>query len=405
MTPGNIVRIDTLRWEGWPHLALVEVVTDEGLVGVGETFYLPTVVEALIHDFAVPLIEQIGTDASRIEAIWQGIFSVAHIFGHAGSEMRAISALDMALWDLAGQAAGRPVHDLLGGRYRDRIQVYNSCLPFGRYVADEQAWLTDAGALAVDLLAQGYRAMKFYPWDRFAPRLARHDVAGNLWTFRPRVAGHHLAERELAEGLAAVQSVRDRVGDAIDVIIEGHFRWDLAAAIRICQALEPYRPLWVEDMTGAHNAADLRRLVAETRVPIAASERLMGRHPFRDVLEAGGVHVVKIDLSWTGGITEGRKIGDLAAGFDLPVAFHDCVGPVTAFANLQVAAALPNAMLVETSRAFFDGGWYEEVVVDRYPVVDGQAEIPARPGLGTALRPDFRQRPDVAVRSSRVRGA
>jgi L-alanine-DL-glutamate epimerase-like enolase superfamily enzyme len=400
---GHITRIDTLRWSGWPHLALVEIHTDQGLVGVGETFYLPTVVEALVHDFAVPLIEQIGTDVTRTEAIWQGLFSVAHMFGYAGSEMRAISAIDIALWDLLGQAADRSIHELIGGRYRDTVRAYNSCLPYGKYADDEQRALTDPGGLAEELLRQGFTAMKLYPWDRFAPRLARHEIPGDLWTFRPRVAGHDLSEETLQDGLGVIAAIRDRVGSAMDILVEGHFRWDLAAAIRICRALEPYQPFWVEDMTSTDSAQDLRRLVQETRVPVAASERFMGRYPFRALLEAGAVHNVNVDLCWTGGITEGRKIADMADAFNLPVVFHDCVGPVTAFANIQVAAAVPNAMMVETTRAFFDGGWYDDVVTEPLPIHDGFAEVPVRPGLGTALQPEFRARKDVVIRSSQLR--
>jgi len=256
--------------------------------------------------------------------------------------------------------------------------------------------LTSPGELADGLAAQGFRAVKIWPFDQFAPE---YD---SLLGRSHGPPGHYITNRQLDAGLRIVQAIQEQVAD-MEILIDGHHRWDINSAIRIGRALEPYRPLWMEDMTLSDNAGDLRRLVEETRVPILASERLMTVFPYRTLLENHAVHVVMIDISFVGGLTEARNVAALAAAYNLPITTHDCNGPVTAFANLHFSAATENATITECARAHFDGGWYAEVVEDRLPISGGYATVPKSPGLGTRLRDDLKASSDVERRSTKLR--
>lgn len=185
----------------------------------------------------------------------------------------------------------------------------------------------------------------------------------------------------------------------MEIAIELHSRWGLPAAIRIARAVEPHDGLWFEDSLTPDPVDDLARLVTETKVPICVSERLFTRYAFRQVLERKAAHIVMPDIIWTGGISEAKKIAAMAEAYHLPIAPHDCTGPVNVFACLHICASCPNTMLMESVRAFYRG-YYADVVTPNLTVRDGHIEFPTAPGLGTALRPEVRQRSDASVQSS-----
>jgi L-alanine-DL-glutamate epimerase-like enolase superfamily enzyme len=160
-----------------PNNLWVRIYTDDGVVGLGETYYVPRAVAAIIHDFFAPLL--IGREALDIENHWNNLFSLVNFCGFAGAEMRAISALDLALWDLAGQHLGQPIYNLLGGRSRNRIPIYNTCVSYGKFADWDMVMTGKAGELAKDLMGQGLRAMKIWPFDQFGPTLAGQDKPRN----------------------------------------------------------------------------------------------------------------------------------------------------------------------------------------------------------------------------------
>ncbi|HTW00984.1 MAG TPA: mandelate racemase/muconate lactonizing enzyme family protein [Streptosporangiaceae bacterium] len=393
---GTVVELRTVRWAAQPNLLWVQVLTSAGAVGLGETYYLPGAVESVLHDLAADLV--IGQPAGAITRTWQTIFSCTNFFGYAGAEMRALSALDMALWDALGQATGVPVCQLLGGAVRDTMPVYNTCVNAGPH-SDWDLALADPGTLAADLQQQGYLGMKVWPWDRFAPQVAGRGSTGPAGWSAMGPMGSYLSPADLETGLSMLTAARDRVGTGIELLVEGHSRWDINMAIRIARAVEPLGVLWAEDLCQPDSPQDLARLARETRVPQAVSERLISRFPFREVLREQAAHVVLLDVAWTGGITEARRIADAAGTYHLPFAPHDCTGPVTALANVHLAAAMPNCLAVEVVRGFIDG-YYREVLDQPLSVVHGTVAAPSRPGLGAALAPDFTARPDVTVRVS-----
>ncbi len=393
----KIQRIETIRCAAHPNLLWLQLHTDDGLVGLGETFYIPGAVEAVVHDFAAPML--LGQSAFDRERHWQALFSHANFFGFAGAEMRAVSALDLALWDLLGKHTGQPVLHLLGGQTRETIRVYNSCVDTPLY-ADQDGFLKRPGELAQSLLAQGISAMKVWPWDQFAPQLHASAVTGPAGWSAVGPVGHDLLPEQLARGLWTVQEIRKAVGDRMQIAIEGHARWDLNCALHIARALEPYDVMWMEDMVQPDSAPDLARLVRETRVPQCVSERLFTRHAFRRILDAGAAHIVMPDIVWTGGLSEAQKIATLADTHHLPIAPHDCTGPVNLFACLQLCAATPNAMVMETVRGFCEG-YYRDVVAEVVPVQGGRAVLTGfGAGLGVTLRVEFLARSDVTRRFS-----
>jgi L-alanine-DL-glutamate epimerase-like enolase superfamily enzyme len=399
--------VRTIRVGEHPNLIWVEVETDEGLTGLGETFRGAEAVETVIQQQIAPWL--IGRDARRIEAVSRHLLTPYIGFHSASAEVRAASAIDIALWDLAGQRHGIPVHEAFGGAARTEIRAYNTCAGYayntksssydagksrrnigaGEQAAgpydDQIAFMRDAGALAESLLAEGYAAMKIWPLDPYAA------ASG----------GQMIALGDLNAGLEPFRKIRAAVGDRIEIMAELHSLWSAAAALRICQALEEFRVFWAEDPIGkmddARALADLRR---RTRTPICASETLGGAASFRRLLEADAVDVVMLDLSWCGGLTEGRKIAALAEAYAKPLAPHDCTGPVTLLAGLHLALHAPTAIFQEVVRATL-ATWYRDLATELPRIVNGVVQAPAAPGLGTALLPDVRRREDAIVREFR----
>lgn len=385
-----------------PNNLWVRVYTDDGLVGLGETYYLPAAVAAVIHGVYAPLL--LGRDPLNLENHWNNLFSLANFCGFAGAEMRALSALDLALWDLAGQHLGQPIYTLLGGRSRDRIPIYNTCVSYGKYNDLEMVRNGQAGDLAKDLLRHGIRAMKIWPFDQFGPTLAGPDNLREpvvIWgaATSAGVLGHSITNPDLKSGVSVVESIRRAVGDQMRIAIEGHARWDLPTATRIAAALEPYDIMWLEEIMPPDNPEAYVRLKQATRIPLCQSERVFTRFGFRPWVERHAADIIMPDLSWGGGLTEGRKIASLADTYYLPVTCHDTIGPVALWAAVHFMLHIPNALIMETVRAYLDG-WYNDVVTDQIPVNDGHISVPARPGLGTTLRPDFTQRPNARVQET-----
>ena len=315
----------------------------------------------------------------------------AHVngYGFGGAETRAISAVDIALWDIAGQYTGQPIYNLLGGRSRDRIPIYNTCLGYGIH-QDAQAWMNGrAGQLASDLLQQGIKAMKIWPFD-LPPGLADAETGA------PGPVRHYLDKDTLQRGVACVEEIRAAVGDSMAIAIEGNARWNLPAAIEIARALEPYNIMWLEEMIPPDNVESYARLKAESRIPLCVSERLFTRFGFRRVVEANAADIIMPDISWTGGISETRKICAQADTYYLPVTGHDATGPVALWAAAHLMLHVPNAMILETVRAYYNG-WYNDIVTDPIPIYEGMLSLPQKPGLGVALREEVLNRPDARI--------
>ena len=395
----KINKLQTIWLDEHPNNLWLQINTDDGLVGVGETYYVPRAIAAIIHDVFSKLL--LGREVFDIESHWTNMYSTVSFFGFAGAEMRAISAVDVALWDLLGQYTGQPIYNLLGGRSRDRIPIYNTCVSHGA-CKDYHRWAEgDAGELAKDLLREGIRAMKIWPWDQFGVSLGG-PIGCNAGAGAVGPIGHYLSADDLKRGLKPIQQIREAAGGAMQIAIEGHAKWNLPISIQIAKALEPYDILWLEEILPADNIECYVRLAQATSVPLCVSERLFTRFGFREVIEKNAAQIIMPDVVWTGGITEARKIINMADTYHLPVTTHDTVGPVAVFSAAHLSLHARNAMIMETVRAYCSG-WYRDVVTNPIPIADGHLGLPATPGLGTKLRQEVLKRSDAHIEESHLK--
>jgi L-alanine-DL-glutamate epimerase-like enolase superfamily enzyme len=366
----RVTKIETIQLEEHAQVLWVQVHTDTGLVGLGETYYAPSVVAAAIHDWFGPLL--IGRDPHEVERLWEQMFRLSDHAGYGGAEMRAISALDVALWDLKGQALGVPIYELLGGAVRRRVPIYATGMPY-----------EGAAELAKRLLDEGITAMKGGPTIPLA-------LASD---------GQHLAPADLDRALRPFREIREVVGMEMQLANDAHAKWNLPIAIRIAQAMEPLEPMWQEDLMPLLNPEALLRLQEATRTPVCISERLLTRWQLRQYIENGAARIVMPDLIWTGGISETHKVAILASAHQVPIAPHDATGPVNIFACAQVCVSAPNTMVQEHVPAFYKG-WYNEIVDPNLDLRDGYLHAPQWPGVGTRLKAGVRDRRDAIVRVS-----
>lgn len=400
----KITALETVNVEAYPQITFVEIHTDEGIVGLGDTFFGSASVQTYVHEVAAPFL--LGKDPLAIEALWSQLFSgtVRGGLSMRSAEMRGLSGIDVALWDIAGQALKLPLYRLMGGPTRESLRVYNTCAGYrygGRKPAgstanyvdgrsegpyeDLDAFLNRADELAHDLLSEGYSAMKIWPFDQFGP--ATH--------------GHQISAEEIAKGCEPFEKIRRAVGNRIEVALEMHSVWGVPAAQRIARATEQYDPLWYEDPVRMDNLDALLQFRQSTRIPTTASETMSTRWQFREAFERGALSVVMFDIGWVGGLSEARKIATMAEAYQLPIAPHDCVGPITLVAAVHLDYAVPNVFIQEVVRAYLHGV-YPNLVTELPHVVDGMIRPLEGPGLGTRLLPDVKVRPDATVRVTRA---
>jgi galactonate dehydratase len=394
----KITAIETVRIDERENLVWVLVHTDEGITGLGETFYGVRAVEAHVHEFIAPRV--IGRDPLQIDLLAQDL--VGYIgFRSSGTEVRGNSAFDIALWDIFGKATNLPIAQLLGGFTRKEIRTYNTCagteyvkrntgqntanygLTGGTAYDDLNSFLNCADDLAHSLLEEGITAMKIWPFDAAAEK----------------TRGQYISLPDLKLALGPFEKIRKAVGDKIDIMVEFHSMWQLLPAMQIAKALEPYQTFWHEDPIKMDSLSDLKRYVEVSPAPISASETLGSRWAFRDLLETGAAGVVMLDIGWCGGISEARKIASMAEAWHLPIAPHDCTGPVLLAASTHLSLNAPNALIQESVRAFYRT-WYRDLVTALPEVKNGMITVPPGPGLGMELHPALDQNFTVTRRKS-----
>jgi galactonate dehydratase len=349
----------------------VRIHTDSGLVGLGETYPWPEAEAAVVRRSLAPVL--LGRDPLEIDRLWADMFLAVSYSGWAGAEMRAISAVDIALWDLFGKATNQPVYQLLGGASRERIRTYNTCY-------DHIDFLKDPVTLARSLLDSGIRAMKIWPFDPIARQ----------------TRGQFITRDQMRQGLEPLKLIRDEFGMDMEVAMEFHGFWNLHCAIQIAQELEEYQPMWLEEMLPQDNLAAYSELASATTLPLCVSERLMTRWSYRELLENGAARIVMPDICWCGGISEARKIATAAETYYRPVAPHNCGGPVLHAASLHLAANVTNLHILETVRRHY-ADEYSGIVSQSYLPVGGEFPLPSGPGLGIELSEQTLRRPDVTI--------
>lgn len=371
----KITAIESLRWAEYPRLMVVRVHTDTGLIGLGETVDKIPGAQGALHGTIAPLV--LGQDAQDIEGLWRFVMDNIMYHGFAGAETRALSAFEVALWDIMGKHYNAPLHHLLGGRIRTRIPTYNTCIGVPA-VPDYLAWHEDAGKLAQSLIDDGVYAMKIWPFDKYSEASY----------------GQYISLAQVEDGLTPIRQIREAVGDRMEIGIECHFRWNRASIERIARALEPYNILFMEDVMAATYPDEIKAFSQRTSIPVIGSELLMTRWQVREWLEKHVSQILMTDPVWNGGISETKKMASLAETFGVPLVLHNVAGPICHAVCMHLGANIPNLYFVESVRAFYKT--YFEVFSGFVPDVrEGTLDIPEGPGLGISLRPEMLERADL----------
>ncbi len=332
----------------------LKISTDEGISGVGEATLemKEKAVEAAVLELEDYLV---GKDPRQIERHFHVIYRDSY-WRTGPVLMSALSAVEMALWDISAKELGVPVHRLLGGKCNDRVKAYANAWFAG--ATTPEAFAASARAAA----ARGFQALK---WDPFGK------------------AYMNISTSALDGALAVVGAVRDAVGNAVELLIEGHGRFNVPAALTIARELAPFRPLLFEEPVPPDNLDALAEVRAKSPIRIAAGERLYHRCQFRELFEKRAADVIQPDVSHAGGLGECKKIAAMAEAYYLPFAPHNPSGPVANAATLQLAACTPNFYLLETMAT--DIPWRKDLTTESLVFKDGCFEIPDRPGLGLEL--------------------
>lgn len=352
----KITKIESYKyWIEWCSWHFVKVSTDEGLYGWGEAGLHGTVesVETAVQEYARVLI---GQDPSGAERHWQRMYNAWRWRGGC-TLMTAMSAIDMALWDIEGKRLGVPVYRLLGGPTRDRVRVYASHW-LGGVTTPEQAY--DGAKEAV---RRGFTGFKWGPFRREALR-----------------ENENRAISHAAELMAAA---RDGAGDDVDIFVECAEVLSPRTAVKAARAFEPYHPAFFEEPIPFENAKAMVLLQKEIPVPIATGERLLSRWEFRELVECGACGFLQPDLMHCGGITEARKIASLADTYYVPLAPHNPQGPILTLATMHMAASIPNFYILEQMEG--ERELRNAVCTEPIRYRDGYFELPTAPGLGTDI--------------------
>ncbi len=332
----------------------VKVLTDSGLYGVGEATleHRELTVAAAVQELERGLI---GKDPHNIESFWHDAYRDAYWRGGAVL-MSALAGVEMALWDIKGKDLGVPVYQLLGGKVRDAIPCYAN------------GWFAPAktpaefAAKAVIAADAGFKGLK---WDPFGS------------------AHLNLTRAEFKQAMDCIAAVAEAVGDRVDLLIEGHGRFNIPTAVRIGHALEAFGVLWFEEPLPPDNFEALAEVKRRIRVPIAAGERLYSRYDYRAFLQLGCADFIQPDVSHAGGILEVKKIGAMAESHHLPLCPHNPIGPIANAATLQLAACTPNFYILETMSS--DVPYRNQITTEQVRLENGLMKISDAPGLGIDL--------------------
>ncbi len=356
---------------GGRHFLFVEISTDEGISGLGERVtgsgYSGNVRDlqsqiTLLQEYGRYFL--IGENPFNIEFLWQRMYASRHDFRHPSLHSTpAISALEMALWDIVGKACQQPIYNLLGGKFHEKLRAYAYMpQPEGGFMANPEA----AGEIAQRLLEEGNSACKIDPFTPLFPG--------------PRDIGL----KEIEQAAKIWESIRNAVGNDIEVGIGTHGQLTTYSAIRVADYLEPYHPFWFEEPVSPENVEEMARVAAHTSIPIATGERLVTKFEFSNVLEKQAAQIIQLDLGQCGGILESKKIASMAEAHYAVIAPHMYCGPIAAAAAIQLDTCSPNFMIQEANQGPLHRIIFKEPLVFE----KGYIIPPTGPGLGIELDPD-----------------
>jgi galactonate dehydratase len=354
--------------KGGRYFIVVKLTTDDGITGVGEVYaatFGPGVVAEMVRDVFARHFD--GADPHRIEHLWRLTYGSGYTLRPDASLTAVVSGLEIACWDIVGKSAGKPVYDLLGGRCRERIRTYtymypkegDAHAPAARNVYNDP---DIAAERALDYLALGFTALKF-------------DPAGPYTVYD----GHQPRLEDLERSEEFCRKLREAVGNRSDLLFGTHGQFTTSGAKRMARRLEPYEPLWFEEPVPPEMPEQMAEVARSTSVPIATGERLVTKYEFARVLACGAASILQPALGRVGGILEAKKIAAMAEAHYAQMAPHLYCGPVEGAANVQLAACIPNFLILESIERW-DG--FHGSIVKGVRWEDGYV-IPSRePGLG-----------------------
>ena len=350
-------------YQGGRRWLFVKLITDEGIEGIGEWSTGQVGREKssieVIKDLATQFV--VGADPFKIELLWQKIYATDHDYRHPGLALTpALSAIEMACWDIVGKALNQPVYNLLGGQYHEKLRAY-AYMPHGGIWENPEK----AGEIAADLMEKGNTAMKFDPFPIFpAPR--------------------DIPLKDIARVGEIFKCIRDAVGYEVEVGLGTHGQLTTSSAIRIAQMLEPYYPFWFEEPVSLENVDEMARVASHTSIPIATGERLLTKYEFVEIFQKQAAQIIQLDVGHCGGILESKKIASMAEAHYASIAPHMYCGPVAAAAAVQVATCSPNFLILEFNRTTLHADILQEPIV----FDAGYIAPPTSPGLGADLNED-----------------
>ena len=363
----------------WGEFLFVEVTTDEGISGWGEitttTFVANRALCVMLRQIS-KIIE--GDDPAQIERIWHKIFRNFTYMGSRGAAVECVSAIDIALWDIRGKVLGLPIYELLGGPVRDDILLYTH--PDQRKFTSRENVVQEIR----DIIASGHTALKFDPFAQQGPLnvhgIAREQAEGYLDGSMTRKD-----EREAAELTALI---RETAGPDIEILIDAHGRFDVPTAIRLCRTLEEAGDIdWFEEPVPPESFNALKQVREKVRAPISWGERGHTKWDFVPILENKLADYIMPDVTWTGGITELKKISTLCEAYYIPVSPHDAAGPINVVAGAQVMMTVPNFYRLETSE--WNLSKYDHLIDKPLDNSNGTLKLNRAPGLGIEMKRDY----------------
>ncbi len=360
----EITRTSSLLMQntGW---VLVKVETDAGLTGIGEAYHGAGVHQIVVDQrLQKPLL---GQDPCNVDKLFRDMMSSMSASGYyQGAVMSAISGIEMALWDIAGQAFEVPIWQLLGGKFRDRIRIYNDC-----HAGDSETPESYA-AKAKEVESRGFDAIKF----DIDPLPSRRDKYNRC-----------ISNDDIAHYVEVVTAMREALDSNTDLAIDAHWAYAPVDILKIAYAFEELDLLWLEDPIPAENVAAMTRLKEATRTPICTGENFYTRFGFRELIQAQAADIVSPDLAKAGGLLEGRRIADLADMYYIPLAPHNICGPIGTYAACHVCAAVPNFLALEFHH--LDNQLWDDMVLESPLIEEGCIEVSQRPGLGLTLNEEI----------------
>ena len=381
--PMKITRIDAVTFRKDLHIGggsgssedgaefwWVQLHTDKGIIGTGETYPHPQAEIGALKEHAHLIL---GRDPRDIDGIWRALHFEGAMRTTGGAEMRVLSAVNMAQLDILGQASSLPLYRLLGGKTRSSVRVYNTTTDY--WAINDMKMGRDSMKIARFLLDRGITGMKIYPFE--AP-------------------DHYLSNQALEEGLNWIREIRDGVGNKMDICVDCWGRFDFPSATRIAKALEPYNIMYLEDAMLSGNAKAYARLAAETSVPLCISETLASRYEYREFFELKACDVIMYDVTWCGGPSEAKRISDMAETYMIPTSPHTCGGPLLFACSAHLAMALPDLLIMESN--YWKYAHQYPYFVNNAPVPkDGHVTAPELPGIGVEIRPELFRNGDATV--------